>query len=469
MTWMNVDWGLNSELARQLYHETAASAPVIDFHNHLSAAEIAADQPFENLAKMWLDHDHYKWRMMRANGISEAYITGNAPDFEKFCAWATTLPYLLGSPLYQWTHLELARCFGIQTLLDGNTAKEIWDRTQTQLRDDPLTPQRWLARCRVKVLCTTDDPVDDLRGHQDCRNRISGFSVLPTFRPDRVFDLGNLNRWNRWVEQLASAAQVSINHLADLQLALDRRHQSFHDFGCRVSDHGLPVCWSLDADENRVEQIFQQARLGETVDSQQIQMFASWVLIFLARLDWQRGWTKQLHLGAKRNANSRLFADGGDDRGGDVMGEWPQLDSLSRFLDQLELEQRLPKMIIYNNHPQDNYPLAVLLGAFGDPAIAGKLQWGPAWWHLDHADGIRTHLRIMANVGLLGRAVGMTTDSRSYLSMVRHEYYRRVLCDWISAAVHGGEIPDELSLLTNTVEQICYRNARDYFGWLLPD
>ncbi len=350
MAWMNGDWGLNSELARRLYHETAALAPIIDFHNHLSAAEIAADEPFENISRLWLAHDHYKWRMMRANGISETYITGHAPDFDKFCAWAATLPHLVGSPLYQWTHLELSRCFGIDRLLDLSSATSIWDQTQSRLRDNPLTPRRWLSQCQVQVLCTTDDPVDDLVHHQACAIGDDTTRVLPTFRPDRVFEINQLADWNQWLDQLGNITLVTIDCLGDLQIALDRRHQSFHDQGCRLSDNGLPICWGLDFQEDQVTKIFRQARLGVNVDPLQAQLFGAWALDYLARLDCQRGWAKQLHLGAWRNVNSRLFAAGGRDRGGDVMGEWLQVNALGAFLDRLDRDQQLPRMIIYNNN-----------------------------------------------------------------------------------------------------------------------
>jgi glucuronate isomerase len=458
MSFLDEEFLLKSKTARRLYHDYAEPEPILDYHNHLPPKEISEDRRFSNLFEIWLEGDHYKWRAMRANGVDERFCTGDAEPYEKFLAWARTVPYTLRNPLYHWTHLELQRYFGIHELLNEETAPGIWMKANDMLASSDLTARGILRRFRVTALCTTDDPADDLRYHQAIAK--SGFSVAvyPAFRPDRVFEVHLPGRWNQWLGCLEIAAQREINNLAALIDALETRHNDFHAMGCRLSDHGLNYCPSADCTEAEAVAIFRRARKGEAASETEQWQFASYVMIHLGRLDAAKNWTKQLHLGALRSTNSRMLAMAGPDKGFDSIGDFPQAQALAKFLDSLERESALPKMILYNVNPRDNYAFATMAGNFR------RVQFGSGWWFLDQKEGIEWQLNALSNCGLLSRFLGMLTDSRSFLSFPRHEYFRRVLCNLLGSEMESGELPDDLELSGRMIRDICYGNARAFLG-----
>jgi glucuronate isomerase len=457
---------LQTGTARHLYAQYAAPQPIVDYHCHLSPADIAADRRFANLFEIWLEGDHYKWRAMRANGVDERYCTGDASPEEKSAAWAATVPYTLRNPLYHWPHLELRRYFGIEDRLDATTASRIWSRANEALASPELSVRGILRRFRVEIVCTTDDPADELTHHAAIAASDAPARVFPTFRPDRVLDIHLPDLFNAWVDRLAAAADVDIVRLPDLLAALDRRHRAFHEMGGRLSDHGLPHCYAEACDELEAAAIFDRARSGHAVGADDQIRFASFMMVFFGRLDAERGWTKQLHLGALRAVNSRAARQIGRDTGFDSIGDYPQAEALARYLDRLDIEDALPQMILYNNNPADNYVLATMIGNFQDGRRAGKIQFGSGWWFLDQKQGMEAQLDALSNVGLLSRFVGMVTDSRSFMSYPRHEYFRRVLCNLIGQDVERGELPDDEALLGRLVTDVCCGNARRYFGWL---
>jgi glucuronate isomerase len=467
MAFIDDNFLLQSETARRLYHDYAAPEPILDYHCHLSARDVAEDRRFSNLFDIWLEGDHYKWRAMRANGVDERLITGDAAPYDKFLAWARTVPFTLRNPLYQWTHLELKRYFGIDSLLDERTAPAVWKRANEMLAGPGLTARAILRRFRVMALCTTDDPADDLHDHQAIA--LSGFSVpvYPAFRPDRAFEVHLPERWNAWLDRLEIAADREIRSLRSLLDALERRHEYFHSLGCRLSDHGLNCCPAEDCGEGEAQDTFRRARAGQAASDRDYLRFASFLMFFLAGLDARKNWTKQLHLGAIRNANSAMVASLGPDTGYDSIGDFPQIRSLARFLDALEREGALPKMILYNLNPADNYAIAALAGSFQSGAVPGKIQYGSAWWFLDQKEGIEAQLNALSNCGLLSRFIGMLTDSRSFMSYPRHEYFRRVLANLIGSEIERGDLPPDRDLAGNMIRNICYANARSYFG--LPE
>jgi glucuronate isomerase len=464
MAFIHDDFLLESKAARRLYQDHAAGQPIIDYHCHLPPRDIAADRRFANLFEIWLEGDHYKWRAMRANGVPERYCTGDAAPHEKFMAWAATVPHCLRNPLYHWTHLELKRYFGIDVLLDERTAPAVWKKANEQLESASLTARGILRKFGVKAVCTTDDPADDLSHHEAIRN--SGFEtrVFPTFRPDRVLDAHQPEVFNPWVDRLARTANVHIGRFQDLLDALKQRHQAFHDLGGRLSDHGLDQCFAEPCTDTRAAAVFDKARAGNTVPLDERNAFASFMMLFFGHLDAEKGWTKQLHLGARRNASTRGLRALGRDTGFDSMGDWPQIDSLGAYLDLLDRESSLPKTIIYNNNPTDNYAMATMVGNFQDGSVAGKLQFGTSWWFLDQKEGIEWQLNSLSNTGLLSRFVGMVTDSRSFMSYPRHEYFRRVLCNLLGRDMEHGELPDDPDLIGQLVQNVCYRNAAAFFG-----
>ena len=467
MAFLDEDFLLGNQTARELYREYAAPEPILDYHCHLSPRDIAEDRRFANLFEIWLEGDHYKWRAMRANGADERLITGDAPPYEKFLAWARTVPGTLRNPLYHWTHLELKRYFGITRLLDEQTAPEVWERANRMLAGPDFTARGILRRFRVTALCTTDDPADDLAHHKAIA--ASGFpiGVFPAFRPDRALEVHVPERWNAWVGRLERTANREIRALKNLLDALESRHDDFHALGCRQSDHGLTRCPAEECSESAAAQIFQRARRGEAASEQEQAQFASFLMIFFGRLDARKGWTKQLHLGAYRNANSAMLARLGPDTGFDSIGDFPQIPTLARFLDTLERENALPKMILYNLNPADNYAFAALVGNFQGNGVPGRIQYGSGWWFLDQKEGIEWQLNALSNCGLLSRFLGMLTDSRSFMSYPRHEYFRRVLCNLIGAEMERGELPDDKELTGRMIRDICYANARRYLG--LPE
>jgi glucuronate isomerase len=464
VSFVHEDFLLHCDTARRLYYEYAANEPVLDYHSHLSPHEIATDHRFRDLTEIWLEGDHYKWRAMRANGISERFYTGDAASYEKFRAWAATIPFALRNPLYHWTHLELKRYFGIDELLDENSAKAIWDRANSLLRTDDLSARGILRKFRVRALCTTDDPCDDLSSHQAInsseRSSESGFRVYPTFRPDRALQVNAGEKFNSWIARLEQASGIEIQTLQTFLDALKQRHDHFHAHGGRLSDHGLAHCYAAPCSEKESAQIFYRARSGKLITPQEHDRFASLLMLFFGRLDAKKGWTKQLHLGALRSVNSRASQALGCDTGFDCIGDWPQAAELSTYLDLLEQENALPRMVLYNVNPADNYSFATAIGSFHDGVIPGKIQYGSGWWFLDQKEGIKWQLNALSNAGLLARFIGMTTDSRSFMSFPRHEYFRRLLCDVLGQEMESGELPKDERLVGTMVKNICFENAR---------
>jgi glucuronate isomerase len=454
---------LGNRTARRLYETYAAHQPILDYHCHLSPRDIADDRRFANLFEIWLEGDHYKWRAMRANGVAERFCTGDADPYEKFLAWAATVPHCLRNPLYHWTHLELGRYFGIDDLLNETTAEGIWKRANDRLQSSEFSARGILKKFGVKALCTTDDPADDLSSHIALRDAGLPTRVYPTFRPDRVMDAHQPEVFNPWVDRLSKTADVHIGRLADLLEALRRRHQAFHDLGGRFSDHGLDQCFATPCSHDIAAAVFDKARAGRAASPDERRAFASYMMVFFGHLDAEKGWTKQLHLGARRNASTRGLQALGRDVGYDSMGDWPQVDALGAYLDRLDREHALPKTIIYNNNPADNYAMATMAGNFQDGVVPGKIQFGTSWWFLDQKEGIEWQLNALSNTGLLSRFVGMVTDSRSFMSYPRHEYFRRVLCNLLGRDVENGELPDEDTLVGSLIEDVCYNNAARYF------
>jgi glucuronate isomerase len=458
------DFLLESETARKLYHTYAEQEPILDYHCHLSPKDIAENRRFQNLFEIWLEGDHYKWRAMRANGVEEKYCTGGAPPLEKFMAWANTVPHTLRNPLYHWTHLELKRCFGIEELLDERTARSIWDRANALLPTDEWHVHGILGKFQVRALCTTDDPADDLAWHRKIVASSLPTRVYPTFRPDNALSIQNPDLFNKWVDRLAAASNVHIAHFSDFLAALRQRHEYFHEMGSRLSDHGLDRCHAEFCTEYKAAQIFDQARGGTAVMPEMQSQFASFLMLYFGHLDAEKGWTKQLHLGARRNANTRALRELGPDTGFDSIGDWPQAAALGAYLDALDREHALPKTIIYNLNPADNYAFATMVGNFQGGGIAGKVQFGSGWWFLDQKEAIEWQLNALSHAGLLSRFVGMLTDSRSFMSYPRHEYFRRVLCNLLGAEIERGELPEDEALIGGMVRSICYTNAESYLG-----
>ena len=456
------DFLLSTPTARALYRTYAEPQPILDYHCHLPPADVAANRRFKNLFEIWLEGDHYKWRAMRANGVAERYCTGDADPYDKFLAWAATVPKCLRNPLYHWTHLELKRYFGIDELLDERSAPRIWETANERLQSDALTAHGILRMFDVRAVCTTDDPADPLDHHKAIRASGLATKVLPTFRPDRALQVDDPAVFNPWVDRLAGAANVDVTSFARFTDALAKRHQDFHDLGGRLSDHGLPYCYAAPCTEHEAAAIFDNARAGTPAAPEQHEQFASYLMLFFGRLDAEKGWTKQLHLGARRNVNTRMLQTLGRDTGYDSIGDYPQVGGLAWYLDRLNQQYSLPKTILYNNNPVDNYPLATMIGNFQDGSVAGKMQFGSGWWYLDQKDGIEWQLDALSNVGLLAHFVGMLTDSRSFMSYPRHEYFRRVLCNRLGAEMERGELPRDEALVGGMIADICFSNAARY-------
>ena len=462
------DFLLGTRSARDLYHTYAVAQPILDYHCHLSARDIADNRRFNNLYEIWLEGDHYKWRAMRANGIPEDYCTGSADPYDKFLAWARTVPYTIGNPLYHWTHLELKRYFGIDELLNEHTAPSIWKRANAMLATEVLTAQAILKKFNVKVVCTTDDPTDDLADHQRIAQADLGFRVYPTFRPDKALRVDDPNSFNDWADKLGKRSNTKIRGFEDFLSALRSRHHAFERMGARLSDHGLEHCYANFCSDSVASGIFEKVRSGRAASAEQHAQFASYLMLFFGRLDAETGWTKQLHLGARRNANTRALKTLGPDTGFDSIGDFAQINDLGNYLDRLAQENALPKTILYNLNPADNYAVATMCGNFQDGSTPGKIQFGSGWWFLDQKQGIEWQLQALANSGLLSRFVGMVTDSRSFMSFARHEYFRRVLCNWLGCLMDSGELPHDMDLVGTAVADICFSNAARYFGLDLP-
>jgi glucuronate isomerase len=462
MPFIDDDFLLETKAARHLYHKYAEPQPILDFHSHLSPQDIAENRRFANLYEIWLEGDHYKWRAMRANGVPERYCTGDATPQEKFHAWAGTVPHCLRNPLYHWTHLELKRYFGTDELLDEKTGPAIWERADELLAGEDLRVQGILAQFKVRALCTTDDPAADLTAHVQIATSGLPTRVYPTFRPDRALRVDSPATFNPWVDRLSEVSNTHVARFSDLLDALRKRHRDFHEVGCRLSDHGLAHCYEQSSTESLAAAIFDKARSGHAACAEEHAIYGSFLMDFFGHLDAQSGWTKQLHLGPIRNVNTRAFELVGADAGFDSLGDWPQATALGRYLDRLEREQALPQMIIYNVNPSQNYPIATMAGNFQDGSVPGKIQFGSAWWFLDQREGMEDQLNTLSNTGLLSRFVGMLTDSRSFMSFPRHEYFRRILCNMLGREIESGEIPDREDLVGPMIEDICYRNASRY-------
>jgi glucuronate isomerase len=464
MSFIHDDFLLSTPAARRLYHEYAKDEPILDYHCHLPPKDIAENRRFANLFEIWLEGDHYKWRAMRANGIPEKFVTGDASPKEKFLAWARTVPATLRNPLYHWTHLELKRYFGIDELLDEGSAERVWEQANALLAGESLRAWGILAKFRVRAVCTTDDPADDLRWHRQIASSGLKTKVFPTYRPDRAFLVDRPEAFNAWLGRLAAAANTDIADFRSFLDALRKRHDAFHAAGCRLSDHGLNVCFATPCSEEKAAEIFERARAFVPVSPEDQAQFSSYMMLFFGRLDAEKGWTKQLHLMARRNNNTRRFRELGPDTGFDSIGDWPQIDALAAYMDMLESEGALPKMILYNLNPAWNYAFATMIGNFQDGSIPGKIQLGSGWWFLDQKEGMEWQLNALSNCGLLAHFVGMLTDSRSFMSYPRHEYFRRTLCNLLGDDMEKGLLPADFDLVGGMVRRICYSNAERYFG-----
>jgi glucuronate isomerase len=464
MKFIHEQFLLQNRTGQRLYRRYAKAEPIFDYHCHLPPRDIAENRQFRNLAEIWLEGDHYKWRAMRANGVAEKYCTGAADPEAKFRAWAATVPQTLRNPLYHWSHLELQRYFGIEELLNERSAARIWRRANEQLARPEFSARGILRRFNVTALCTTDDPTDDLAHHKKIAADGVATAVFPAFRPDKALAVHQPADFNIWVNRLEQAADADIGNLAAFLTALRGRHDYFHSHGCRLSDHGLSQCLAEPCSARSAAAIFAQARRGRAVSAEEAAQFGTHLMLCFGRWDAEKGWVKQLHLGALRNNNTRLLQQLGPDTGFDCIGDFPQAQALVRYLDLLDRDGQLPKMIVYNNNPVDNYVLATVMGSFQDGSMAGKLQFGSGWWFLDQKEGIEWQLNALSNIGLLSRFVGMITDSRSFMSYPRHEYFRRVLCNLIGGEIERGELPDDEPLLGTLIRNICHRNARDYLA-----
>lgn len=470
---LNDNFLLENRTAEILYHEYAAKQPIIDYHNHLPPDDIANDRRFENLTAIWLNDDHYKWRAMRTFGIAEHYITGDALPLEKFKKWAETVPYTIRNPLFHWTHLELRRYFDVDELLTSYNAEHIFRHCSELLQTAEFSTQNLLRKMNVETVCTTDDPVDDLRYHHQFEQQTSKpflsfpkgtetFKLFPAFRPDKAILILN-NGFKNYIEKLGEVAGVSISSFEDLLQALQLRMAFFHENGCRISDHGLEQAYAEDYTEGEVNAIFQNRMSGQKITKEEARKYMSAVLYHLGGQYAERGWVQQFHLGAQRNNNTRLLRQLGPDTGFDSIGDWEQAASLAKFLNRLDAENKLAKTILYNLNPRDNEVMASMIGNFNDGSVRGKMQFGSAWWFLDQKDGMERQLNALSNMGLLSCFIGMLTDSRSFLSFPRHEYFRRLLCNLIGKDVHNGELPNDVNWLGSIVEDVCYRNAKGYF------
>ncbi len=464
MSFIHEDFLLGTKAAQRLYHEYAEGEPILDYHCHLPPRDVAENRRFQNLFEIWLEGDHYKWRAMRANGYGEEYCTGAKSPKEKFLAWARTVPQTLRNPLYHWTHLELKRYFGIDELLDESSAERIWEQANEQLGNDESRPHGIFGKFDVKALCTTDDPTDDLVHHHTIAASGLATKVYPAFRPDQSLNVHLPERFNPWVSKLEAAANVSIGSLKDLTAALRQRHDYFHQMGSRLSDHGINVCYADFGDEKEAAAIFDRARAGQAASPAEQARFASYLMLEFGRMDAEKGWTKQLHIGARRNNNTRFFRQLGADVGFDSIGDWPQADALGAYLDRLDQENSLPKIVVYNLNPADNYMVATMIGNFQDGSVAGKVQFGSGWWFLDQQEGMKLQMNALSNCGLLARFIGMLTDSRSFMSYPRHEYFRRTLCELFGEDMEAGRVPPDFDLVGGIVRQICFANAQKFLG-----
>jgi glucuronate isomerase len=455
---------LQTEAAEHIYHTYAAEQPIIDYHNHLSPKDIAENRQFANLTEIWLEGDHYKWRAMRSNGIDEKYCTGSASPEEKFMKWAETVPYTLRNPLYHWTHLELKDYFGIDRLLNKDSARSIYEECNALLQTNEFRVQGLLKKINVETLCTTDDPSDDLAYHI-AHAKAGGVKMLPTFRPDKAYSFVDVAAYQNYCKKLSSASNIEINGLSALLQALENRIDFFHRHGCRLSDHGLEELPDGELTTAEATALFAQLLKGQELAIKEAKALRKIILLHVCRHYHAKGWVQQFHLGALRNNNSRAMCTLGADTGFDSIGDFPQARTMARFFDALDSDNQLAKTIIYNLNPADNELFATMIGNFNDGSSPGKMQWGSGWWFLDQKDGMEKQLNTLSNMGLLSRFVGMVTDSRSFLSFPRHEYFRRTLCNVIGRDMERGELPNDFSLVGKLVQDISYTNAKTYFNF----
>ncbi|MEJ7777970.1 MAG: glucuronate isomerase [Daejeonella sp.] len=460
---LDEDFLLSTQTARKLYHDFAKDLPIIDYHCHLPPDQIAENINFKNLTQIWLYGDHYKWRAMRANGVPEEYITGNRTDYEKFEKWAETVPYTMRNPLYHWTHLELQRYFDVYDLLSPATAKKIYDECTEKLQSPEYSVRNLMLRMKVEMTGTTDDPLDDLAYHQRIKKDGFGVKVLPSFRPDKAMQADNIPALNDYIQKLGGLTGTKIETFDDYLAALKGRHDYFSENGCSVSDHGLEQFYAEDYSDADIDAIFKKMRSSQVLSHAEVLQFKSCMLYNFGVWDHEKGWVQQYHVGGLRNNNTRLLDKIGADAGLDSIGDFPQGVSMTRFLNKLDKSNKLAKTIIYNLNPADNELVASMTGNFNDGTVAGKIQFGSAWWFLDQKDGMIKQLDTLSNIGLLSRFVGMLTDSRSFLSYPRHEYFRRILSDLIGKDVENGELPEDIEWLGKIVQDVCYYNAKNYF------
>ncbi len=465
MQFLNENFLLKTKSAQQLYHDFAKNQPIIDYHNHLIPSNIDEDFIYKNLTEIWLKGDHYKWRAMRANGVDEHFITGEASDEEKFLKWAETVPNTIRNPLFHWTHLELQRYFGITEVLTPHNAKKIYAEASEKVNSAAFSCRSILKKFKVEALCTTDDPTDDLQHHINTKN--SGFEVkvLPTFRPDKAMNVDDEVVFLDYIKKIEGASNVSIIDFSSYLGAIQNRHDFFAANGGKLSDHGLNHIYSTEYTDSEINQIFNDLLVGKKISDHQKNQFKSAMLVHLAYMDHEKGWVQQFHLGALRNNNTRLLSALGPDTGFDSMGDFKQAENLSKFLNKLDSTNQLAKTIIYNNNPNDNASFATMIGNFQDGTVAGKMQFGSGWWFLDQKLGMEAQINDLSNNGLLSRFVGMLTDSRSFMSFPRHEYFRRILCNMIGNDIENGELPDDINWLGGIVSNICYGNAKEYLGF----
>ncbi len=461
---INENFILNNKTAEKLYHNYSEYQPIIDFHCHLSPAMISEDRQFSTLTQAWLEGDHYKWRAMRTNGINEMYCTGNTSDSEKFKKWAETVPATVGNPLYHWTHLELARYFNIFDLLSPSTASSIYEKASAMLQTKEFSTRSMIKKMNVEIICTTDDPTDSLEHHKKLKGSFE-IPVLPTWRPDNIIKTEDPEKLKAYILKLEIASGIEIKNFETMIEALDNRHQFFHDNGGRLSDHGLERFYFDSFTASEINKIFKKLLNGDNLSCEEAEKYKAAAMLELCKLNHKRGWTQQFHVGALRNNNARMFRQMGPDTGWDSIGNSQDPQKISKFLSALDDTDKLAKTILYNLNPADNEMMVAMAGNFNDGSIAVKVQYGAAWWFLDQKSGMEKHLKDLSSLGLLRRFVGMVTDSRSFLSYPRHEYFRRLVCNYVGEEVEKGLIPDEEELLKPLIEGISYRNAKDYFGF----
>ncbi len=468
---INRNFLLETKAASKLYFDFAESLPIIDYHCHIPSSEVAQNRKFENMTQIWLAGDHYKWRAMRTCGVKEKFITGDASDWEKFEMWARTVPKTIRNPLYHWTHLELKHPFGISNkLLNEKTAKSIWDKCNSKLAEPGFTAQGIAKRMNVEVICTTDDPTDSLEYHETYSKNGNGFTkMLPAFRPDKAMAVEDVDAFLSYLQKLESVSGVEIKDFDSLLAAIRVRHDFFHSHGCRLSDHGIETAYAEDYKDSEIRSIFKKIQKGKNPDLSEILKFKSAMMYEFGRMNQEKGWVQQLHIGALRDNNSRMLHILGQATGFDSIGDFEIARPLAKFLNKLDKENKLAKTILYNLNPRDNEVMASMIGNFQDGSVAGKMQFGAAWWFLDQRDGIQKQIEALSQLGILSQFIGMLTDSRSFLSYPRHEYFRRLLCNILGREMEQGSIPNDLQFIGGIIGDICYYNAKKYFGFFVDE